>query len=292
MAEMPRGDTTFTGYRLSQPHLVDHMAVRRYILSLRGMPNVFVCDPWEDMCVRLSATGDLRPGLSTDGLHPNARGAYYAAKSVAAQIIGRHPVAPSLTPKHSAVGDWLNANPLLDGVGGTTFGTGGSGQMATSWRASIGGTAGLITRTYSKTPEGYQQIVIGGGKPTGSKPQLDLLQQVNLHSGITTGRRIQAVSEMSLSANAVNVISLQLGVMVKKADSSLQYAYDGDAYDDASLVPAESFGGVYLTPPILVPPGALDVRVFVRAYCSNITPDTSQPSGTVVIKNIGLMYAD
>ena len=288
MAEFPRGDAAFTPtYRLSSQQLLDHLAVRDHILSMRGRNNLFICDAWNDLAVRASATGDIKTGLSIDGLHQNTRGAYYASKSIAAQIIARHPVAPSVAPSSNVAGGvWLNANPMLDGSTAGSLGTGGSGSIGTSWQGSTGSTVGGITRVYSKTAEGYQQVVIGGTAASGSNPQMDILRQTGLQTSITPGSEVYAVGEIDVAANASNIIAVQIGVMVTKADASVEYVWDGELYTSASPIPTEAFSGVWKTEPITVPAGATDVRLMARVYGVS----SAACSGTVIVRSLGLRY--
>ena len=290
MAELPRGDATFTPtYTLTGQQLLDHLAVRDYILSMRGRHKVYVCDPWPDCALRTSTSGGILTGITIDGLHQNTRGAYLMSKCIAAQIIGRYPVAPIFQPVTNAAGSvWLNTNPMLDGSATVPLGsTGGSGVAGTGWTEGVGSTIGGITRVYSKTAEGYQQIVIGGTAASGSDPQMDLLRQTGLQSVITAGRDVYAVAEMSLAANNSNLIALQLGIQVTKADTTNQYVWDGELYTSASLLPTDAISGVWKTEPITVPAGATDVRLMIRAY--GVT--SSACAGTVVVKSCGLRYA-
>lgn len=289
LAETPRGNTSFSPtYTLSASQLIDHMAVRDYILSLRGRKNVFVIDCWKDTCSRASTSGEIITSATLDGLHPNTTGAYLVGKNIADQIVAANPVAPAAAPVNNTSGNiWLNTNPILDGTGGSSFGTGGSGVLATGYSGSTGSTVGGITRVYSKTAEGYQQVVIGGTAASGSNPQLDLLRQTGLQTSVIAGKSIYAVGEFSLAAGQTNLTSLQLGIMVTKADSSIQYVWDGEVYNSTSPLPAVTISGVWQTEPILVPGGTTDVRLMVRAYGTT----SSTCSGTVVIKSLGIRYA-
>ena len=285
MAELPRGDVSMSPtYRFTSDQLTAHLQVRNYILSMRGRNGVFVCDAWQDMCIPSSTTGDIKTGYSIDGLHPNTTGAYYVAQSIAKQIIANHPVAPSIVPvENSTSSGWLNTNQMLDGTGGTTFGTGGSGSLATGWRGSTGSTVGGITRVYSKTAEGYQQIVIGGTAASGSNPQMDLLSQVSLQS-TCAGSTVQAFSEMSIASGSSGIISLQLGIMVVSPTTGTNYVWDGDYYTAASPLPSVGYSGVFKTQPIAVPSDATDVRLLIRSYGTT----SATASGTIIVKSAGM----
>jgi lysophospholipase L1-like esterase len=285
-SELPRGDTTYTNYRLTASKLDDHLQVHRWILSLTGKQRVYPIDSYPVTAVSGSATGDALLGITIDGLHPNAKGAYLiGAKGVAAQIVAKYPDEPYVLPV--AVDDpvaWINANPMLTGTGGTPLGTGGSGSLANSYKGAVGSTVGGITRVYSKTVEGYQRVVIGGTASSGSNPQLDIIKLEGLRASIPDGGRVYAVADMELAASSSGIVSLQLGVHVVTADAQNVYVWDGERYDTTSLMPADRISGVWMTQPIDVPAGATAVNLLVRCY--GVTSDTS--AGTVIVKSLGI----
>lgn len=287
-SELPRGDTTYTNYRLSAAQLDAHLQVHRWIMSLSGKQRVYPIDSWPVTAVSGSATGDAIPGTTIDGLHPNATGAYLiGAKWIAAQIVAKYPVAPQVTPV--AVNDpvsWINANQMLTGTGGTVSGAGGSGVLATSYKTAVGSTVGGITRVYSKTAEGYQQIVIGGTASSGSNPQLDLLKVDGLKTSIPDGSKVYAVADMELTASSSGITSLQLGVHVVTSDAQNVYVWDGERYDTTSLMPSDKISGVWRTQPIEIPAGATAVNLLVRVY--GVTSAAS--SGTVTVKSLGIRF--
>lgn len=287
-SELPRGDTTYTSYRLSAAQLDAHMQVHRWVMSLAGKQRVYPIDSWPVTEVSGSATGDAIPGATIDGLHPNTMGAYLiGSKGIAAQIVAKYPVAPSVLPV--AVGDtvpWINTNPLLTGTGGTVSGAGGSGSLATSYKTSVGSTVGGITRVYNKTVEGYQQVVIGGTASSGANPQLDILKVDGLKASIPDGSRVYAVADMELAAGQAGLTSLQLGVHVVTADAQNLYVWDGERYDTTSQLPTDKLSGVWMTQPIDVPAGATAVNLLVRCY--GVTSGTS--AGTVTVKSLGIRF--
>ena len=288
-SELPRGDTTYTSYRLTTAQLDAHLQVHRWILSLQGREHVYPIDSWPVTAVAGSATGDAILGTTIDGLHPNTMGAYLiGSKGIAAQFVAKYPEAPAVLPV--ATNDpvsWLNANPLLTGTGGTVSGAGGSGVLATSYKTAVGSTVGGITRVYSKTVEGYQQVVIGGTASSGSNPQMDLLKVDGLKASIPDGSRVCAVADMELAAASAGITSLQLGVHVVTADAQNVYVWDGERYDTASLMPADKISGVWMTQPIDIPVGATAVNLLVRSF--GVTSGVS--SGTVTVKSLGIRYA-
>jgi hypothetical protein len=287
-SELPRGDTTFTSYRLTAAQLNDHLQVHRWILSLTGKQRVYPIDSWPVTAVSGSATGDALLGITIDGLHPNAKGAYLVgAKGVAAQIVAKYPDAPSVLPV--AIDDqvaWINANPMLTGTGGTVSGAGGSGSIATSYKTAVGSTVGGITRVYSKTVEGYQQVIIGGTASSGTNPQMDIMKVDGLKTSIPDGSRVYAVADMELAASSSGLTSLQLGVHVVTSGAQNVYVWDGERYDTTSLMPADKISGTWMTQPIDVPVGATAVNLLVRCY--GVTSGAS--AGTVTVKSLGIRF--
>jgi hypothetical protein len=236
--------------------------------------------------IRNSTTGDVRLDCTIDGLHPNTLCSYEIGDEIAKVIKANYPVAPSILPAQNYVGGvWLSANPILDGTGGT-FGVGGSGSMATGFSAGYGSTVGGITQLYSKTTEGYQQIVLGGTAASGSNPQLDLLRQTGLQSVIPAGTYVEAIAEIQAMSGITNISAIQVGIMVTKADASIEYVWDGDRYTSTatSTLPSTGIKGVWRTEPILVPAGATDVRLLFRVFGVN----SSASSGTIIVKSLGL----
>lgn len=286
LAELPRGNSSYPTYRLSAAQLKAHYEVREWILSQTGRPNLYVIDAFSRVGVRTSTTGDIRLDCTIDGLHPNTLCSYEIGDEIAKAIKANYPVAPSILPAQNYVGGvWLTANPMLDGTGGT-FGVGGSGSMAAGFSAGHGSTVGGITQLYSKTTEGYQQIVLGGTAASGSNPQLDLLRQTGLQSIIPAGTYVEAIAEIQAMSGITNISSIQVGIMVVKADASIEYVWDGDRYTSTatSTLPSTGIKGVWRSEPILVPAGATDVRLLFRVYGVN----SSASSGTIIVKSLGL----
>lgn len=287
-SELPRGDTTFTNYRLSATRLDAHLQVHRWIMSLAGKPHIYPIDSWPVIAVSGSATGDVIPGATIDGLHQNTMGAYLiGSKGVAAQIVAKYPTPPAVLPvSTNDPVSWINANPMLTGTEGTVSGAGGSGSLATSYKTAVGSTVGGITRVYSKTAEGYQQVVIGGTASSGANPQLDIIKVDGLKASIPDGSRVYAVADMELAASSSGITSLQLGVHVVTSDGQNLYVWDGERYDTTSLMPADKISGVWMTQPIYVPAGATAVNLLVRCY--GVTSGAS--AGTVIVKSLGLRF--
>lgn len=294
VAETPRGDSVNTDKALTGTALQEHFAVRNWILQQQGRAGVKVADAWPDIADRASTTGYAKTGMFHDGLHPNASGAYYIGKAVSACITELYPVSPiilqaSNTDVYSAANPYgcISANPMLDGTAGTP-GSGGSGNMATGYTGANSATASAMTRVYSKTAEGFQQVVIGGGAASGIAPSLDLLRQIGLHTSLTAGKKVQAVAEIDVSAGASNIMSVQLGFQVTNADTSTTYLWDGDRYSGTSVIPAVAFSGILRTQEFTIPAGITDFRLRLVAY----GVDSAAASGTVIIKSLSLRYVD
>lgn len=287
-SELPRGDTTYTNYRLSAAQLDAHMQVHRWILSLTGKPNIFPIDSWPVVAVSGSATGDIQTGLTIDGLHPITKGAYLiGSKGIAAAIVANYPEEPNILPQ--AVDDtvpWINDNPLLTGTTGGPLGTNGTGSIAMGYSASAGSTIGGVTRVYSKTAEGYQQVVIAGAVASGTNPSIDLIKATGLKTRITNGKKVFAVAEMELAAGQTNLTALQLGIQVTLADTSNVFVWDGERYDNTSVLPTDSISGVWATQPVEVPVDATAVNLIVRVFGVGSAAST----GTIIVKSLGLRY--
>lgn len=287
-SELPRGDTTYTNYRLTAAQLDAHMQVHRWIMSLAGKQRIYPIDSWPVTAVSGSATGDAILGTTIDGLHPNTMGAYLiGSKGIAAQIVAKYPVAPDVLPV--AVDDpvdWINSNTMMTGTAGTVSGAGGTGTLADTYKTAVGSTVGGITRVYSKTVEGYQQVVIGGTASSGTNPQMDIIKLDGLKALIPDGKKVYAVADMELAANQSGLTSLQLGVHVVTSDAQNLYVWDGERYTTNSPLPTDKIAGVWMTQPIEVPVGATAVNLLVRVF--GVTSGTS--AGTVTVKSLGIRF--
>jgi hypothetical protein len=279
----PRGDSTYTSNRLTGAQLAYHLRVREWVLSNRGIPNVYPVDTWVYLANPISATGDIKLGYTHDGLHYLPLGAYYDGLAQAEQALNRIVPEPSLLATSNA-DQWSTdnpygnvlLNPMFDGTGGT-LGTGGSGDLSASWGGTNSGANTACTRAYSKVTDAagrvWQQCVLGGG-PTTSEGAVDLMRQISLHTKVVAGTTVEGLIEYAVDAGSTNVMSVQLGIVFTNAEGTITL-WDADRYSVAnSIIPNIAFGGILRTPRVVVPAGCTDVRYRLAAYCNGSVSPT------------------
>uniref|UniRef100_A0AAU6W3I1 GDSL-like lipase/acylhydrolase n=1 Tax=Pseudomonas phage Cygsa01 TaxID=3138529 RepID=A0AAU6W3I1_9VIRU len=293
VAEVPRGDTTFTANRLSGTQLAYHAQVRQWILNQAAQPGVYVADPWPYMCDPASATGDCKVGYLHDGLHPNTTGAFYLATPIASILNFLYP-APNVLPSSNfdqiSVDNPLgcvNVNPMMTGTAGTPA-TGGSGQLADGYTGTQASGANGITRTYSKVTKNgqeWQQCVLAG-TASGTAAAVDIARQISLHAKVIPGKYLEAVADIEWDAGLTNIQSIQLGIAITDPVNGTVTIWDGDRYTAASVIPNVAASGVLRVPRMLVPAGVTDVRLRLTAYAV----DGSTVSGTIRCRAMALRH--
>lgn len=295
-AELPRGNTAFTpSYVLSAAQTAEHMKVVNWCLNQKNRYGVYVVNAWPNMADPASTTGNIKTGQSIDGLHLNTLGAYNAGLPLADVFNFLFPTYEARLPFNNSdvynastnpSGIWLNTNPMLDGTTGTPA-TGGTGAIATGYKGANSSGASGITRTYSKTSQGYQQVVLSG-TASGSVPDLDLLRMDGFETILTAGKKVEVVADIEVAAGSSNLLSVEAGLLIINADASNSHWYDGDKYDDLSFYPTVATSGVLKTDPITIPVGATSIRL--RLHCYSVA--SAAVSATIIIKSIGLRYVD
>ncbi len=293
----PRGDSTYTSNRLTGAQLAYHIRVREWVLSNRGIRNVYPVDTWVYLADPISSTGDIKLGYTHDGLHYLPVGAYYDGLAQAEQALNRILPLPSILATSNA-DQWSTdnlygnvlANPMFDGTGGT-LGTGGSGSLAASWGGTSSSANTACTRTYSKVTAAdgrlWQQCVLGGG-PTTGEGAIDLMRQISLHTKVVAGDVVEGLVEYEVDAGTTNVMSLQLGVVFTNAEGTITL-WDADRYSvAASVLPSIAFSGVLRTPRVVVPTGCTDARFRIAAYCNgSVSPTMTVRARAASLRKVG-----
>lgn len=128
----------------------------------------------------LGDTSGIDSDKTYDGVHLNPVGSWAVADNYVTALIAQYGTGEIFT---TAQNDSNLSNPSLTGTSGTT-GTGTSGDTADDWHGQMGGAETGITRTFSKTPEGYQRMVIESDG-TGATDQYIVFKQDV--SGLTVG---------------------------------------------------------------------------------------------------------
>lgn len=272
IAEIPRGDTTYTSNRLSGNQLAYHLRVHQWLLDQRSQPGCYVCDAWGVVGVENSATGDIIPGYTTDGLHPGTVGHSVIGEKLASTLAQIFDPVDLLVTSNADVFSAANpngcllANPMFDGTSGTP-GTGGSGNLATSWGGAGTSSASGVTRTYSKVTSGgksWQQVVLSG-TASGALPSLAVVRQIGLHTNISAGDRIEGSCEVEWETGHSNIIGVRLRIQVLSASTTVADIRDMDIRDISNPLPTGARSGILRIQPFQIQPGLSfdDVRYSV-----------------------------
>lgn len=259
VAEMLRGDSTYTSSRLSGTQLARHMAFHTWLLQQQQVPGCFVADVWPATASPGSANGDLITGVTRDGLHPNKLGAYYLAQALAPQINAIFPPVSLLPASNSEVysadnltGD-LVVNPMMQGTAGSySAPTGGSasGSLADSWTNQVGSANGM-TLTYSKITRASDgkpmQRVVVGGTPSVAAATADLIRQTPNAANLAIGDVVEGLCDIDIAAGQSGCLGVSLRLFDATsnftcADLAPNLAYTTD------FMPNVALSGVLRTP--------------------------------------------
>lgn len=224
IAEMPRGDASNTGNRLTGAQIAIQQRIRLWLLSQASIPGVYVIDPWPVMADPASTTGDDLAAMFADGLHPNQYGSFYGvAQPLTALVNQLHPPINILPASNTDVydatnnpGGVLTANPGTVGTGGTITAPGAgslTGTAANSYTLSLSTGTGLtVVASKVTTADGkqWQQIVVSG-TPTGNAEVRMTLPTVT--SGITAANdNMDAFAEWQVDAGQTGLNRVYLSV--------------------------------------------------------------------------------
>lgn len=215
VADTPRGDTTFTAARVA--NLNRHILLRNTLLGWSDFApgRLYIADPWQFMASSAATLGDAIVGKLHDGVHLSPWGA---------RDVGR-PLAPILQHIFSPVDilpatnsdvfnattnptGCLNANPMMDGTGGTA-GAGTTGSIATSWTiAASAGMTIVASKVTGSDGKVWQQIA-WSGTPSGNTIGL---MSLNIAANVSLGDTLEAVGEWELDAGATNLGGIGVGI--------------------------------------------------------------------------------
>lgn len=262
ISETPRGSAEDGTYTLSATNLRHHLRVRAWQLAQAQVPGVYVVDPWVVLGDATSTTGLAINGLMYDGLHFGPPASVLVAGLIANVINELLPYRPRLIEANSNL--WnannetgaLNANPMLDGTGGTN-GTNSSGSVATSW-TTVGG-AGMTAVNSKVTVDGYprQRIVVTGTPTTadsGASPvdptPYSVVCSVPLTGTINVGDVIQGSAYVSIAAGASGLRGVSVYLTITTASGTTTYA-SGEPHPANSVInldlPATALEGTHFT---------------------------------------------
>lgn len=239
-ASSPRGDNNGGTWSagLSGTDLANHLQVHDWMMRQGRKSRQFVFDPWPALVSPTSSSAFAKDTALRDGLHWGATGARLIGDAAVDLFNDLFPSSPRLI---STNGDAystnnpngaLNANPMLDGTGGT-FGAGCSGSLATSWEAVAGtGLDGDFTKVTDADGNVWQRIVVSGAAEEEFSGDLPIdpmgfsvvaTSQID-PADINPGDLIEATCEVVLAAGSSGVRGLSLYLTIEDDDGVKTFA--------------------------------------------------------------------
>lgn len=262
--EYPRGDSTFTALRLTQPQLGYHYEVSRYIRQVLHDPahDVFAVESFKDLEDRSQLTGDILSGKTQDGLHLNTAGCILMYPSLG-------DVLEMLWPPRDLLADYQTnnvlTNPDLTGSGGVS-GSLWAGVIPTGYTGSGGSGAVGCTATMSTVidPLGntWGKVVLSG-TPVGDAAEISLRQDIS--AGFVAGQIVDLGADIIIQ-NPTNLAGVGLRC-IQQATVGGTTVFDGrdmDRRDINSQIPdgTRAIGQLRL-PNYVIQPGVLNLRTNV-----------------------------
>ena len=291
LAEYPRGNAASTTYRLTGTALQEHMRIRRWLADRANNQNVFTVDPWPILADPLSATGDMKTGLSVDYLHLQGPGSVRAAQVLTPVLNMLFPPAQILPVNAADVYSTANPvgiisrNPMLDGTAGV-LSAGNTGSVADNW--GQGATPSGLSAAMSKITDadGYpgQRIVISGTAAATTSWELMRTDTVLGVSDLAIGSIVKAAGELQLAAGATGILACYLHLSAGSQNSRSPAPF-GTA--TLGLIPDLAVGGPVVLPTLTVPAGATLVRCSL--YVTPLAGATV--NATITLKRFGALYA-
>lgn len=296
-AEMPRGDSSNTGNRLTSPQLDYHMQVADWLRRQHSpQDRLYIADVWPVIADPASTTGDALTGWLRDGLHPAAKTAHAMSLAAKPAIDMWLPSAPVVVSTNSDIYSasnprgCLNSNPMLAGSSGThsTPTPGSSGAMPTGYASNIASAASGITMLYDEeTIDGAKWLkIVLGGRPAGSGA-VDFLRVTGLQTNVVEGELLEVVAEIRL-LNLVNMRSVAACIQTYQSGAAKDVFADGQEHATVTPLPTEDITGVSCYDEAIVPASCTDVRGLLRGYPVITGSDVS---GTIYVRTFAVRKA-
>lgn len=263
IAEMPRGDSTFTSARLTATELQKHLNVVQWCIEQQGRPNVYVVNPWPFFAVSDSTTGDAVLGLTTDGLHESIQGAKIIGDLLAEQINMVYPPYDFLPSTNSDLFDAVNnprGNLITNGMlSGTT--------LATGWTELK--PAGLVTTVTVKTDsEGVYQEIVLSGTPTAANPIYEFRREVTTYANTQPGDATASFGRVDVLDGATGYLDIGIGQRAQYAIAAAEIRTFGDAAPGLGTPPSTAHTIIGRCDPLVHPevPTGFRTRVTISLF--------------------------
>jgi len=296
IAELPRGDSTYTSNRITTPQLEYHGKVREWMRDVapKLYSNVVTFDCYDTFAQWDSVTGDAILGYHHDGLHPSTRGAEVISTPIANYINATFPDVSFLPTSNSNgysatnnINGWLNSNPMMSGTSGS-IGSGGSGTLATNWTfarnsAAAAGTIAAVLSKVSTSNGEWEQLVITGNTVSNAGPQFSIHQDITL-TDITDGDEIEAFGEIEVDAGSNGILAAQISFRME--NPTVYESKSLDKRDASSPYPTTATSGVHIIPKTIICPPTITV---CRIRCIiDFAESITGVSATVRFRKVGV----
>lgn len=200
----------------------------------------------------LMSGGVANSALFPDGTHPNAlaaaiMGADFASAFGSVIQPDDIPILPSADSR------WITPNPYITGTGGTGI----SGQLATSW---TGVPASNITITGSKVGE-WQQLAVTGA---GTGQSLIYVQNNTIGTGWNIGDTVRGILEIESDVSGFAFKNINIFARFHTHGGGGYSHYNSSSEITALSSVHSSFGGIMLTPEVVVPATATRIQLYLQ----------------------------
>lgn len=272
--------------------------IREYCRSHKRM---ILADPRPQITDATSSTGEPVSGMLYDGLHPNAKGAYYIAQAIIASLTNY--ILP-FDGRFSDVNDVYDAtnnpygnlltNGMLNGTGGAVSGTGRSGTVADSWtfaNATSIGSVGTLAAVASKVARtdgetGYWQQFAYTGTP-GALFTDYFRNTTAVSAGYTAGvDYVYMTADYEVDASSAGL--LQVGGYAFSAGAATNPSRLDPVYDtSADVYPPVAIAGVVKTEPFLIPASATSISGYIAiSHKASVAASSTIRVGKIELRKV------
>lgn len=281
IAEIPRGDSTFTAIALTGTPLDDHRAVEEW-QGARSGAGVYVVRPWgefsDQSSVANSALGYAKLNYTYDGLHPTPLGMNVIVTAALPLLTTLFPPREVLVQSGADV--WsatnpngsVNLNPLCLGSGGTA-GTGITGVVANGWTAqhSLGtgstlASVGSIIAPTDADPRNWQRFVTTGTAGSTFDALRFRFPVDAATRGVTPGNFYKASMAFRVTAGQAGVAQVACYIA---NEANVDFTQSGQASIQSDFYPVTTVDGVCVVESAALQAGATQAVVGARVVYRN-----------------------
>ena len=259
---LPRFVTVLPRNSLDAARSAQLHAINRLLVSMAAARTAKVVDAYGQLAN--PADGTLISGVSADGLHPNALGAYLVGKAVAQSYLAEYPSPARYWSGADDTYDAATGNGNLFASIGSQYGSGGTLTTATgvcttgmSLKRTLGSALACVGAKVARTDASgeWQRMSFSGAAAE------EAYQQQSGSITVNPGEKWQAVCEVRVPNNTTNF---------RRADMQLRLSGAGVPSYSVTCInpsssylsgPSEPWSGLLVTPVVEILPGYNTLRV-------------------------------